>query len=143
MFKMLDIDQDGYLDANDIDDAWELADKISDFGQEINKLVQYYVSVNLKNKGGMLQKEKINMFMYKQIITQGHGHQPPKQHEELELNSDGEIADEEAQNNFVHFKSCCIDEIKKKVMAGKETFKDFSVFIASKEQLKKEKERMA
>ena len=51
--------------------------------------------------------------------------------------ADGEI-DPEA---FIKFRSCGIDEIKQKIMAEPEKFKDSSVFIASKAQIELAKQR--
>lgn len=46
-----------------------------------------------------------------------------------------------AEESFIRFRSCAIEEIKTKVMAEAEAFKDSSVFIANKEQIERAKER--
>ena len=51
MFKMLDFDGDGYLHASDLVRAQELIDEISDFGQELAKLSNYYIQTLLKSRG--------------------------------------------------------------------------------------------
>ena len=49
LFRLLDFDNDGYLDARDLDKAEQFVDKQSDFGAELSKLTTYYVKVYLKN----------------------------------------------------------------------------------------------
>lgn len=67
MFKLLDFDNDGYLHAFDLSEVDKLVESISDFGQEINKLIKYYVGIHLKSKGKILEKDKINIHKYKEI----------------------------------------------------------------------------
>ena len=50
MFRMLDFDNDGFLDARDLDKAQEFVDKQSDFGAELSKLTSYYVKIYLKSQ---------------------------------------------------------------------------------------------
>ena len=49
LFRLLDFDNDGYLDARDLDKAEQFVDKQSDFGAELSKLTTYYVKVYLKS----------------------------------------------------------------------------------------------
>lgn len=48
MFKILDFDGDGYLHASDLVQAQQFVDELSEFGEELNKLVDYYVQCQLK-----------------------------------------------------------------------------------------------
>ena len=43
MFKLLDFDNDGYLHASDMIQTQEHIDPESDFGEEIQKLMDYYL----------------------------------------------------------------------------------------------------
>ena len=65
MFKMLDYDGDGYLHASDLVRAQEAVDTGSDFGQELQKLVDFYVRTQLKNAGPASDHDKINLHKYK------------------------------------------------------------------------------
>lgn len=47
MFKMLDFDEDGYLHASDLVKAQEFCDDMSEFGEEITKLSNYYIKIYL------------------------------------------------------------------------------------------------
>ena len=67
-------------------------------------------------------------------------HGKSKAFEEVEMESD---EDEDEQEERVLFTSVCIDEIKLKIMSPPEIHKSSSVFIASKEQKEKEKQRKA
>ena len=51
MFKMLDFDDDGYLHASDLVQAQQFVDELSDFGQELAKLSNYYIQQYLKSRG--------------------------------------------------------------------------------------------
>ena len=48
---MLDFDDDGYLHASDLVEAQEFIDELSDFGQELSKLANYYIKAYLDNRG--------------------------------------------------------------------------------------------
>ena len=115
-------------------------DPISDFGQEIQKLIQYYVAIQLKNKSDeILEKDQITLHKYKQLLDKG-GEKQVKSKEELEKMTDAEA--EEAKNNLaVNFRSVCLDEIKMKVMDEPAKHKDRSVFLATREQQAAEEER--
>jgi len=47
----------------------------------------------------------------------------------------------DAADSFIRFRSCGLEEIKMKVMAEPEKYKDNSVFIANKEQIERAKAR--
>ena len=73
MFRMLDFDGDGYLHASDLVTAQEYFDEMSDFGNEVNKLSQYYITTYLNNRGKVKLEDQINMFRYKDLLDDSGG----------------------------------------------------------------------
>jgi len=43
MFRLLDFDNDGILHASDLVQAQQFVDELSDFGQELTTLANYYI----------------------------------------------------------------------------------------------------
>ena len=76
MFKMLDIDGDGYLHASDIVEVQDIIDELSDFGEEITKLSQYYLNTYLESRGKIRDAEKINIYKYKDLLDDSGTPQP-------------------------------------------------------------------
>ena len=156
MFKMLDIDGDGYLHASDLVECQDIIDELSDFGEEVTKLSQYYLNTYLESRGKIRDAEKINIYKYKDLLVLDDSStpQPPSKKAEAKKNqattpapaapATAEAKTEENENaeedeEFVKFRSCGIDEIKNKIMAEPEKFKETSVFIASKAQIERAK----
>ena len=73
MFTMLDFDGDGYLLASDLVRALELIDGASDFGQEFQKIVDFYVTTHLKTNDKPSEYHKINLHKYKSITEKALG----------------------------------------------------------------------
>ena len=133
MFRMLDFDADGYLHASDIVEAQQFIDELSDFGEELTKLAQYYIDVYLESGGEFKFSDMINMHKYKDLLDDSAN----KPKEEKKQRKDGEPEVDE----FIKFRSKAIDEIKMKVMGEPEQYKESSVFVASKAQIEKAKQR--
>lgn len=70
MFKMLDFDNDGYLHASDLVQAQEFIDELSDFGEELQKLSEYYIRTYLDSRGKIREAEMINLFKYKDLLDE-------------------------------------------------------------------------
>ena len=150
MFKMLDFDDDGYLHASDLVIAQQYIDELSDFGEELSKLAHYYIKAYLDNRGKVKLADQINIYRYKDLLDDSGGSAEKKSSskaavmaaaargskDKKEEQAAQEALDAEA---FVKFRSCGIEEIKKKIMAEPEAFKDNSVFIANKANLEKAK----
>lgn len=68
MFKMLDFDEDGYLHASDLVKAQDFCDELSEFGEEIAKLANYYIKVYLESRGKIKISDKINLHRYKDLL---------------------------------------------------------------------------
>ena len=138
MFRMLDFDEDGYLHASDLvlaQEYFKKSDELSDFGQELAKLSNYYVQVYLKSRGKVRQGEMINLHRYKDLLASDNTNSQSKKSEQA---SDKKLAAKLAgeTDSFVKFRSCGIEEIKLKVFAEPEKHKQTSVFFASKAQIK-------
>ena len=132
MFRMLDFDGDGYLHACDLVRAQELVDAGSDFGGELQKLVDFYVRTQLKNRGPGSDHDKINLHKYKWLTELGGATEA-----EVEAQPAGDqLADGQKKPNY---KSCALEELKTKSLAEPEAHKAHSVFIASKAQLERAK----
>ena len=159
MFKMLDIDGDGYLHASDLVEVQDIIDELSDFGEEVTKLSQYYLNTYLESRGKIRDAEKINIYKYKDLLDDSGTPQPAGKKPDAKKNqgpasatpaapaasdapatAGGENENPEDEE-FVKFRSCGIDEIKNKIMAEPEKFKDTSCFIASKAQIERAKQR--
>ena len=143
MFRMLDFDNDGILHASDLVTAQEYFDELSDFGEEITKLGDYYVQVYLSNGGSFSFSELINLHKYKDLVANKDGSQSEAAKAELEKRKQKATTEEELAaleiEEFNKFRSCGIEEIKMKIMSKPEKYKDSSVFIANKEQIAKAK----
>lgn len=159
MFKMLDFDQDGYLHASDLTQTQEIIDELSDFGQELAKLSNYYIQIYLKSRGKIRINDMINLYRYKDLLgdtTQSHKKPimqqlpaPPSEKKEGELDDDDEESKDGTKkakvagetDAFVRFRSCAIEEIKLKIFSEPEKHKDSSVFLASREQIERAQQR--
>ena len=77
MFKMLDFDDDGYLHASDLVMAQQYIEELSDFGQELSKLANYYIKAYLDNRGKVKLADQINIYRYKDLLDDS-GNSPQK-----------------------------------------------------------------
>ena len=68
MFRMLDFYNDGYLHASDLVQAQQLNDELSDFGEELTKLSQYYINTYLESRGKIREADMINIHRYKDLL---------------------------------------------------------------------------
>ena len=68
MFRMLDFDGDGYLHASDLVQAQQFVDELSNFGEELTKLSQYYINTYLESRGKIRVAEMINIYRYKDLL---------------------------------------------------------------------------
>ena len=87
--------------------------------------------------------DQINIYRYKDLLDDSGNSPQKKPAPKFSKKTGDEEADQIALDAeaFIKFRSCGIDEIKMKIMAEPEAHKDTSVFIASRAQLEKAKQR--
>ena len=68
MFRILDFDGDGYLHASDLVQAQSYCDELSEFGDEITKLSDYYIKIYLESRSKIKIADRINLHRYKDLL---------------------------------------------------------------------------
>lgn len=68
MFKMLDFDDDGYLHASDLVNAQAYCDELSEFGEELAKLSNYYIKIYLASRSKIKIADRINLYRYMNLL---------------------------------------------------------------------------
>lgn len=112
LFSMLDFDNDGYLHASDLVEAQRYADPLSDFGLELELLVNYYVTIHLKSKGKIKIADMINVHRFKSILAQEREDSPEAKRMQAQQNKR-----KLSEDYFSNFHSCVLDEICIKSMS--------------------------
>lgn len=112
LFSMLDFDNDGYLHASDLVEAQRYADPLSDFGLELELLVNYYVTIHLKSKGKIKIADMINVHRFKSIFAQEREDSPEAKRMQAQQNKR-----KLSEDYFSNFHSCVLDEICIKSMS--------------------------
>ena len=71
VFKMLDVDRDGYLNSIDLLKSFEMISMESKFGKELHRMMAWFTSKNIKQPSSSVKKiitENINFSQFVQLL---------------------------------------------------------------------------